>query len=79
MTDDPRDPAPKTSSAPPRRLTEAEANDPQRKRRSVMIALALVAFAVVVMAVTMTRLAQNRTAAEAQNSDAVQTSVRQQP
>lgn len=61
MTDprDPHGPLPQNFGAP-RRMTREEANDPQRKRRSVMIALALVAFAAVVMAVTVTRLIENR-------------------
>lgn len=59
---------PRPDLSPARRMTREEANDPQRKRRNVMIALALVAFAATVMAVTTVRLAQNmteRTAKEA--------------
>lgn len=63
---DPHGPVPVNFNAPARRMTQAEANDPQRKRRSVMIAWALVAFTVLIAATTFVRLAENRRAAVAE-------------
>jgi flagellar basal body-associated protein FliL len=71
---------PDSPLAPPRRMTREEAEDPQRKRRNLMIALALVAFAATVMAVTTVRLSQNMAQRmQQENAARVATDVSQRP